>query len=219
MRIEDLKPGQHVTLIARVKNESATFESTVREVSRRQHTVTVDAIIHGGKPVSFRGKGVMLDVVASAANEKPHLFRNVSCTLFKKKDNKLYYTLSTIAESAIYNRRKNARCYIGLPTSLRFGPNRAAYEAIIRDVSTTGFAVVCSSTVTFRSGQLVHVILNDQLEEPEGLKKQYSFELNGLVARIQNLGNGQVLYGCRLNRHLVGLEAYIMKKEKNRSKK
>ena len=41
----------------------------------------------------------------------------------------------------------------------------------------------------------------------------------GLLTRTQELENGKILYGCRLNNPVPGLEAYIMKKERLRLKK
>ena len=140
----------------------------------------------------------------------------MSNTLLRRSDGTLCYSLTTIAESVAYNRRQNFRCYVGIETSIQVGTNRAAHEAIIRDVSSNGFAVVCDSNVKFPSGSLVHVILNDKIEE---FGEHYNFHLYGLVARIQELENGRTVYGCRLNNHVAGLDSYLMKKERNRLKK
>lgn len=216
MRIEELRPGQELTLFVSVNNNSLVFTSKVQEVNARKHMVFADAVFQDGKPISFRGKGVILNVLAATGDEKPHLFKNVSNTLLRRSDGTLCYSLTTIAESVAYNRRENFRCYVGIETSIRIGSNRAAYEAIIRDVSSNGFAVVCDSDVKFRPGSLVHVILNDQIEE---FGERYTFHLYGLIARVQELENGRVVYGCRLNNHVAGLDSYLMKKERNRLKK
>ena len=46
----------------------------------------------------------------------------------------------------------------------------------------------------------------------------YSFHLYGLIARIQELDNGKVLYGCKLTGPVPGLDKYIMEKERLRLK-
>lgn len=216
MRIEELKPGQELTLFVSVNNNSLVFTSRVQEVNPRRHMIFADAVFQEGRPISFRGKGVILNVLAATGDEKPHLFKNVSNTLLRRSNGTLCYSLTTIAESVAYNRRENFRCYVGVETSIRVGSNRAAYEAIIRDVSSNGFAVVCDNDVKFRDGSLVHVILNDQIEE---FGERYTFHLYGLVARTQELENGKLLYGCRLNNHVAGLDSYLMKKERHRLKK
>ncbi len=216
MRIEELKPGQELTLFVSVKKNSLVFTSRVQEINPRRHMVFADAVFQEGKPISFRGKGVILNVLAATGDEKPHLFKNVSNTLLRRSDGTLCYSLTTIAESVAYNRRENFRCYVGIETSIRIGSNRAAYEAIIRDVSSNGFAVVCDSEVKFMAGSLVHVVLNDQID---GFGEKYTFHLYGLIVRIQELENGRTVYGCRLNNHVAGLDTYLMKKERNRLKK
>lgn len=216
MRIEELRPGQELTLFVSVHNNSLVFTSKVQEINRKRHMIFADAVFQNGRPISFRGKGVVLNVLAATGNDKPHLFKNVANTLLRRSDGTLCYSLTTIAESVAYNRRENFRCYVGIETSIQVGTNRAAYEAIIKDVSSNGFAVVCDNNVRFPSGSLVHVVLNDQID---GFGERYVFHLYGLVARIQELENGRIIYGCRLNNHVAGLDSYLMKKERNRLKK
>lgn len=216
MRIEELRPGQELTLFVSVNNNSLVFTSRVQEINPKRHMIFADAVFQNGKPISFRGKGVILNVLAAINDEKPHLFKNVSNTLLRRSDGTLCYSFTTIAESVAYNRRENFRCYVGIETSVQVGTNRAAHEAIIRDVSSNGFAVVCDNDVKFPAGSLVHVVLNDQID---GFGEKYYFHLYGLVARIQELENGRTVYGCRLNNHVAGLDAYLMKKERNRLKK
>lgn len=215
MQIQELTPGQEITLLVRVNGNSLAFTSRVQEVAHRKHMIIADAVFHGNKPISFKGKGVILDVLVAVADEKPRLFKNVSSTLLRKSDDTFCYSLTTLADSIPYNRRGNFRCYIGIETSIRFGSNSAAHPAIIRDVSSTGFAVVCDSDVKFRPGQLLHAVLDDQIEE---YQEKYFFHLYGLVARIQELENGKTVYGCRLNNKVIGLEDYIIKKERYRLK-
>lgn len=216
MRIEELKPGQELTLFVSVNDNTLVFTSRVQEINPRRHMIFADAVFQNSKPISFRGKGVILNVLAAVGDDKPQLFKNVSNTLLRRSDGTLCYGLTTIAESVTYNRRQNFRCYVGIETSVQVGTNRAAHEAIIRDVSSNGFAVVCDSNVKFPAGSLVHVVLNDQID---GFGEKYYFHLYGLVARIQELENGRTVYGCRLNNHVAGLDAYLMKKERNRLKK
>ncbi|MCI9318628.1 MAG: hypothetical protein HFH05_00955 [Lachnospiraceae bacterium] len=216
MRIEELRPGQELTLFVSVKDNSLVFTSKVQEINRKRHMIFADAVFQNGKPISFRGKGVILNVLASVPDDKPHLFKNVANTLLRRSDGTLCYSLTTIAESVAYNRRQNFRCYIGVETSIQFGSNHAAYEAIIRDVSSNGFSVVCDSNIKFMEGSLVHVVLKDQIQE---FGEKYMFHLYGLIARIQELENGNTIYGCRLNNHVAGLDSYLMKKERYRLKK
>ena len=188
-----------------------TFESRILEVHTRRHLVLAEAIYFNDKILTFRGTNIIVDVLVNLPDEKPQLFKNVTIKLVRKPDNSLCYNLLTIAESKTYNRRQNFRCFIGLPISFRFGTNRAARDAILRDISNTGFAIVCDEELDIDTNQVIHVLLNDRIEETA---ENYSFHLYGLISRIQELENGKHVYGCRFNNRIPGLESYIVKKER-----
>lgn len=213
MRIEDLLPGQVVSLLVKVNETCLTFESVVEESNPKKHLILLSPIMHEGRAISFKGKGIIVNLVVSSENEKPHLFKNVTITLQKKEDGNLCYHVTTIAESVLFNRRENFRCFVGLPSSVQGGPNHAAYRTTIRDVSYTGFSIVCDSDVKFDDHNLLHVVLRDRLEE---LEENYAFHLSGLIARVQELENGNILYGCKLNSRVPGFDQYIMSKERLR---
>ena len=69
--------------------------------------------------------------------------------------------------------------------------------------------------MSLEPGQLVHTVLNDR---PLDGGVSYSFQLYGLVARIQELENGKRLFGCKLNNPIHGLDKYIVEKERIRLK-
>ncbi len=215
MRIGDLQPEQNISLLVNVNGTSLTFESKVQENYPRKNMIIADPVIREGKPVSFRGKNIIVNLLASFQDEKPLLFKNVSSKLLKKSNGEFCYCFTTIAEGVIYNRRENFRCYVGIGSSVQRGINSAAHTALIRDVSYTGFAVVCDADFSAECGQLLHTVLNDQPKENGTV---YSFHLYGLIARIQELDNGKVLYGCKLTGPVPGLDKYIMEKERLRLK-
>lgn len=62
-------------------------------------------------------------------------------------------------------------------------------------------------------GQVIHTVLNDRIDE---IAKNYTFQLYGLIVRKVELENGRVIYGCKLNNPVPGLENYIMIKERIR---
>jgi len=62
-------------------------------------------------------------------------------------------------------------------------------------------------------GQIVHTVLNDNLEE---IYENYSFQIYAIIVRKEELDNGKVIYGCLLNSRMPGLDKYIMTKERLR---
>ena len=213
MRIEELLPGQKVTLMVNFNGKVLEFESEVQESHPRRHFILLTPVTHEGKAISFRGKGIIVNLIVTVGDSKPHLFKNITIHLQKKMDGTLCYHVTTIAEGVVYNRRANFRCFIGIRSSVQGGANRAAHPTVIRDVSYTGFSVVCDPDTEFDSHHVLHTVLRDRIEE---LEENYVFHLYGIIAHTQELENGQILYGCRLTDRVPGLDKYIMAKERNR---
>lgn len=211
MLLEELKPGQTISLLVKVNGNSLTFESRVQANYPEKHMILADPVISNGRPVSFQGENVVLNILAFVEGEKPALFKNVASKLIKRKDGQLCYCFASLLKSVAYNRRENYRCYVGVNSSMQCRLNSIAQPVLIRDISSTGFALVCDSSVQLENGQLVHTVLNDQ---PALNSSKYSFHLYGIVARVQELDNGKLLYGCRLNNSVPGLDKYIMEKER-----
>ena len=163
------------------------------------------------KIISFRGKGLLVDLLVTLPDDKPQLFKNVTTNVVKRADGTLCYTVFSIVGSKTYNRRQSYRCYVGIETAIQCGLNRSAHDVIIKDISYNGFAVVSKEDLELGVNQTVHAVLNDHLEETA---ENFNFHLYGLVARVQELENGLFLYGCRLSNPVPGLEQYIVKKER-----
>lgn len=216
MKIEELTTGQSVLLSAKIGGEILEFETVIQDTLPRRHAVLADVVIKNDKVLTFHAKGLIVDLHYSPPDSSPMVFKNVAIALMRKSDNSYCYSISTIAEGKVLNRRQNFRTFIGRQSSVQCGTNRAAYDAVIRDISSTGFAVVLDSEVEFHENQVLHTVLNDQLEE---FTEPYNFQLYGIIVRVQELENNLTLYGCRLNNKVQGLDAYIMKKERLRLKR
>lgn len=216
MLIEELSSGQTVKMQAKIGEETIEFETTVQDSLPRRHTILTDVVRKNDKVITFRGKGLIVDLHVTPPDSAPLVFKNVSVELRKKQDDSLCYAISTITEAKVLNRRQAFRCYVGLASTVQCGTNRAAFDAVIKDISTIGFAITTSSENQFHENQVLHTVLNDYLEE---IAETYSFQLYGIIVRSQDLENGQCVYGCRLNQKVPGLDTYIMKKERLRLKK
>lgn len=212
MRIEDILTGQRVSLMVYLNNQMLEFETTVQDVFPKKHFILLDPIMQGDKAISFRGKGIIVNMVL-IDEDKPQLFRNITIQLQKKMDGSLCYQVSTLVESIFYNRRENFRCFVGNETSVQGGTNRLAHPTVIKDVSYTGFAIVCEPDIELDPQYVLHTVLRDRIEE---IGENFVFHLYGSIARTQILDNGKVLYGCRLTGKVPGLDKYIMTKERIR---
>lgn len=216
MYLNELIEGEKVTLLVAVNGETLTFDTMVSQVSPTKNLVLVNVIYVDGKIVTFRGANLTIDLVVAPISDTPQIFKNVAISLVKKFDGTLAYSISSIASSKNYNRRNSFRCYVGVSTSVQRMLNTVPYDAVIKDVSAGGFSLVVPQDVKLENNQVVHVVLNDYLDE---LAEKFSFHLYGLVVRTEDMEKNRVLYGCKFNQKVVGLENYIMKKERLRLKR
>lgn len=216
MQIEDLAPEQPITLLVVAGDQQLEFSSTILEVLSRKHTVLATPVTKDDKVIAFNGKGILIHLIVTFPDEKPHIFQNVTIRTVKRKDDSLCYTITTIAESKVYNRRGAFRCYIGIDTHVRIGANRGAVDAILKDISMTGFSFTTSCEKEYAENDMVHAVINDYIEET---CHSYSFHLFGTIVRHYPLENGYMVYGCKFNTKVSGLERYIMEKERIRLQK
>ena len=142
MQIDDLTAGLSLSFLINLNTEQLQFESKILEVYPHRHTLLAQGVFTDDKIISFRGKGLIVDLIVTLPEDKPQLFKNVTTNVVKLSDGTLCYTVSSIAGSKTYNRRQSYRCYIGIETAVQCGLNRAAHDAIIKDISYNGFSVV-----------------------------------------------------------------------------
>lgn len=213
MFIEELPSGQPITLMVIAHNQQLEFQSSVLECFPRKHMITATPVMKDGKIIAFNGKGILIHLIVYFADQKPIVFQNVTIQTARKDESSLCYIISTLAESKEFNRRGAFRCYIGIQTSIRCGTNRSTIPATIKDVSTTGFAITVSPENELKTGSSVHAVLNDYIEETS---TNYSFHLIGNVVRSYTLENGNIVHGCQFNTRVIGLDRYLMEKERIR---
>lgn len=216
MLITELVHGHPITFLVTVNEQFLSLDSEIQDVYPKRQLVLAKPIIFNDKILSFSGENVSVDVLVNFANEKPQLFKNVKVNTMRRANGDLCYNLSTSDESKPYNRRENYRCYVGLPSVLQTNANQAPNNAIIRDVSSSGFSVTCDKDTVLQPHQLVHAVFQDYINE---FDEQFSMDLCGEIVRVEELANGKHVYGCQFNSPVNGLDSYINKKERIRLRK
>lgn len=213
MYIFELTKGQRITIIANTPGQKLEFSTGIDEVFPKKKIVLAAPVYVNEKLLTFRGANLILDILVTSGDSAPQIFKNVEIRLIKKPDNTICYSLFTIAESKVYNRRDSFRCSIGLETTVQCGMHRTPYDAVIKDISASGFAFVLPNSAKVNQDFVVHMLVNDYIEETA---ERFSFNLYGLIVRSYPLDAYRTVYGCRLNNSVPGLEKYLMIKERIR---
>lgn len=211
MKLEELTPDLNISLIATINGEQLTFETKILEVYPKKKMVLAQPVMRNEKVVSFHVKNLMLSMIVNFEGAQPVMFKNITAGLVKKQDGELVYSLTTPLEGKAINRRGSYRCFVGSNIQLQLGLNHKTCDAVLRDVSSTGFAIVCDGDVELKENQVVHLVFQDRIEE---LAKNFNFQLYGIIVRIEELERGRMLYGCRLNTQVPGLDNYISIKQR-----
>ena len=81
MQIDDLTAGLSLSFIIHLNNEELQFESRILEVYSRRHTLLAEGVFTDDKIISFRGKGLVVDLIVTLPEDKPQLFKNVTTKL------------------------------------------------------------------------------------------------------------------------------------------
>lgn len=222
MYLDELVVGQPIKIVAKIGEESLEFDTEVVDVSKKNHSIFAKLVFHAnGKVIGFNGKGIVRQVHIFPEGNSPFVFRNVSIAIVRKETKSYVYCISCPSEAIALNRRQNYRMYIGKDIEMQCGPNHSVINATLKDVSASGFAVSVSQkelderNLELHENQTIHFVLNERIEE---MYKNYNFQMYGLIVRQEKTENGLIIYGCKLNNKVVGLENYIAMKERLRIK-
>ena len=101
MQIDDLTAGLSLSFIIHLNNEELQFESRILEVYSRRHTLLAEGVFTDDKIISFRGKGLLVDLLVTLPDDKPQLFKNVTTNVVKRADGTLCYDV--IIKDISYN--------------------------------------------------------------------------------------------------------------------
>lgn len=221
MYIDDIEEGQKVELLVKMGKDSMSFETHILERRPRRHMILTDIVKINEKILGFNVQGMSIDVNVYPLEGPPLVFKRVAISLNREKD-RVTYAISTPSEGKILNRRENYRVFVGKDAVVQRGLNRSVIDAILKDISLTGFAITADTVdrdgklIELNENQLIHTVLQDRIEETY---KDYNFTLYGIIVRKQELENGKIVYGCKLNQKVPELEGYINTKARLELKK
>ena len=159
MQIDDLTAGLSLSFLINLNTEQLQFESKILEVYPRRHTLLAQGVFTDDKIISFRGKGLIVDLIVTIPEDKPQLFKNVTTNVVKRADGTLCYTVFSIAGSKTYNRRQSYRCYVGIETAIQCGLNRAAHDVIIKDINRGATLLPAVGMYRGESRNMIYTIL------------------------------------------------------------
>ena len=70
MQIDDLTAGLSLSFLINLNTEQLQFESKILEVYPRRHTLLAQGVFTDDKIISFRGKGLVVDLIVTLPEDK-----------------------------------------------------------------------------------------------------------------------------------------------------
>ncbi len=164
-------------------------------------------IMREGKMMNFMSSKLRILAIYYIKGEKPILWSHCQIKEVMYKGNPYHY-IKTNHLGIVWNRRNDFRLYIGDTGVAQMGENHVALKVNIRDVSNSGFSIIAPRDVAGTNENCrVHLVFRD-------IKNDKQFSLFGMVVRKEELEDGAMMFGCRLDKYNASLSRYIAKRQR-----
>ena len=205
MKLTDLTEGTEITIKAYTEYDSIQFNTKCVQVL--DDSILVEPIKKGKEPINFKSDIVKIDVALAREGQSPIIWKNVSITYIGYMNQEFHY-ITAFTVGFPFNRRGAFREYIGQIGTVQIGANHMAYDIIVKDISSSGFAFVTSENLDI-IGQVAHLVFQDKDHVP--------FNIYGQVVRKQIIHDKKIVYGCVNSSNYSSIETYIIKKQRERA--
>lgn len=204
MKLISLEEGTEITVYAYSPYDSIEFHTKCVQVLGE--LILVEPIKEQTQAINFKSDIVKVDVYITKDGYAPIIWKNVSITYISYMMQK-YHAITAFSEGFEFNRRKAYREYIGTIGTVQIGTNSKAFEIIVKDISSIGFAFVTSEDMDIVK-QMAHLVFQDNDHQ--------SFNIQGQVIRKQYIHDNKIVYGCETTIQYDSIEKYVLKKQRER---
>ncbi|MFI3176090.1 MAG: PilZ domain-containing protein [Eubacteriales bacterium] len=214
MYIYEIENGSYIEVTIKAGDKRMKFATTaVGPLEKPRKALIVEPVCNNDKVVNFKGDHFTYEILAiPQGNEpKPFLWKQAAVTLMKNAEGKLYHVIVTDQEGKQVNRRASYRLFMGCDAMMQLEENGKEVETFLRDISATGFSIVCSDTLTLNSGTNLTLMFHDE-------ETDVKFKLHGKVVRVAPIENQpSVVYGCKLRTESPYVHKYVVEKQRRKS--
>lgn len=161
-----------------------------------------------GQPVSFASDKITVDLSYFADIEKPPFVWHDVKANYVRKNNTPYQQIVQSADAKRENRRGAYRLFIGETAFVSMVDKQGNIQVILKDISTTGFGFVYHEELELNKFCRISCTIDNQ-----------KIVLSGNIVRKQKVENGNIIYGCRLDRFSKELEKFINAKQREELRK
>lgn len=202
MHICEIPENSKISIIASFGKDYMEFETHV--IGTKGDYVLIELIKNDeGRVIGFSSDKITLDVSYIDDEEKsPFIWKNVKIANFKK-GNKVFQFIAQTVDGKRENRRGAYRLFLGNDAMLDVPGHVKSVKVTLKDISSTGFAFVIT-------GDLPNGVIARVYTEVDDVK----LSLTGRIVRKQELDNGNIVYGCHMEKFSKELEKFIAQKQR-----
>lgn len=207
MRLNEVVVGTEVELEVKSGKNDWLFQSIVRYEIKG--ALLLDPVIYEGKPLNLEAEGITVHIVVKD-EDIPIQFRNcVVRNVHLKEQNFLAAACSQ--EGKRVNRRNAFRIFMGERGVVELIGKNRRLEAVVRDLSMTGFSFVVDVDEWEEDAYLVWLNFLGRYDE--------KMRMQGEVVRKNEGERGRLIVGCQIIKCANDLSSYISYKQRENLKK
>ena len=202
MHITKIPENVQITVIASIDKNYLEFSSKV--ITAKEDGLIIEAIKNeDGQALSLVSDKIRFDISYVEQEDKPpFLWRDIKAK-YVKIGNTPYHVLWQTSDGKRENRRGAFRLFIGENAKLKMISNAGNIPVILKDISTTGFAFVFNGELQTNKFCTISSVVDNS-----------TLVLSGVIVRKQVMENGNIVYGCKMEKFSKELERFIAKKQR-----
>lgn len=205
MLLKEVSVGTDIIVQAIVKDKSREF--TTRIIGVEGDVVKLAPIVEYDLFVNFNCDNVEVTLFVQV-DEKTLYFNDIRLRTGRDVNNNKFYFVSGKKESEIVNRRQTPRYLVNKTCSFTLGEHRKVVDAVMQDVSITGFSILTDEEVEV--GAKVRAAFTIDSSRNQMI-------LDAYVKNVREVGRGiRRIYGCELLREHNGFSKFVMQRQREK---
>lgn len=210
MKITELPIGSRVIVRSSMGIDFLDFETEIMMSSREENAVYLQPIKEENRPLDFSSGRIVNTVsVVSEDDDKAYVYRDLTIEYVQDEKNEdlRFHRICSKEDVEPVNRRKYFRMYLGEDGVMQVGPHRYPIDVVVKDISVSGIAVVCSADAVLDLGSRARITFTDN-------EVGQDFHIRGSVVRKNEVDPTTIVLGCKFPYESDAIGKYIAMKQR-----
>ena len=228
MKLKELEINTEINITAKRDDKIAKFTSEVikpisqedkdiiKELVDNNDYAIVNLITVDDRRINFNVADINYSII-STKEGKTYYWKESSIIIAHLPDLGDVHIVITETDGIGFNRRDSFRLWLGQDGTVKFGDNKAAHDAVLKDISISGVGVFIKSDYDISIGDKLFIQFKD--EYISNINKEYTSKLYSLeaeVVRVVPRDERINLVGCKITKGIDEIQKFIVHKQSER---